>query len=519
MKKIILLIITIICFFNITVTTHAIIPSIITNNTNNDMTPSAIIDSEGTIYAVYASDREGNYDIFYQTSNDGGSTWSASTKITTSDADDFSPIIMQVFSGKYFIIYVSDSTGNKEVWSVTSNDGSSWSAPINITNSFENKMKPSIIQDISGKFWISWTVSVFGVGEGQVDKMQYMTSIDGATWSDISDFSINALKITNARLSEYSGTYGIVYESNGAIYYSSSSNGETWSASFLISLGTDNSEPMHIKDSTGKHHIIWTSTQNGNNDIYHSSSDTGTSWSAPSAITIHAASDASGYILQDTNDYFWFLFRSDRVTENRDIWFMKDTTIPVETEPPIDTCGDSVCSIGESCESCPSDCACTPPEPPNLCNGVVCPEKCEGTTKYKNGYCVGDGDCAYAVIVEKSEVCGYIDTSEPIPEIEENQTIDEFEDEDIGEMLDAMEDTDSKNAVSNTAVDEIKDTQTKKQEIASDAMDDTKETEEGKDNTGLIIISFVLLFFIIGIWLYTRSKNKTQELPVDEYYE
>ncbi|RLG15770.1 MAG: hypothetical protein DRN71_00480 [Candidatus Nanohalarchaeota archaeon] len=521
-KKQALAISTMILFLLITIdSTLAIIPEEITTDTNNDITPTAIEDSSNIIYVVYASNRNGNYNIFYQTSKDEGTTWSTPKKITNSN--ELHPSIIQDSGGEYTIIYTSDSTGNSEIWSVKSTDGQTWSTPHKITNSSENKMKPTIIQDSTGKYFIIWSISTFEEGKGQVDKIQYVTSTDGTTWSDTNFFSIDTITITDAKLSEYFGTYYLVYQNSGKIYYSSSNDAETWSTPTAISTGTDNTEPEYFIDYSGKHHIIWTSIADGNDNIHHRSSTDGTTWSPESPITIHTATDVSGHILQDKNRNYWIFFRSDR-TGNRNIWFMKDSSFPFETEAITESCGDNICSIDESCETCPTDCACGPTTPISPCKDIICSDKCKGTTKYANGYCVGNGECAYPTIIENSTECGHIEKNpkqSKEAQNEENKTSKEISETDI--LNKSPNETKENQDIHDKSTDQtvISDEEKKPEEHQHEKKDNANEEQDNKDHTLLTIFAIILIITILIIsiifYIYKKKQSESKDNNEENY--
>ena len=70
-------------------------------------------------------------------------------------------------------------------------------------------------------------------------------------------------------------------------------------------------------------------------------------------------------------------------------------------------CVDGVCETDSLIESNSPSCGYVPPDP---CEGIECPDFCDGTTRYFNGVCV-DGECTYDV-EEKSVDCGYIESIE-----------------------------------------------------------------------------------------------------------
>ena len=61
--------------------------------------PTASYGSSGS------SNRTGNADLWYKTRGNGGATWSADTRLTTSSADDYAPTITQAADGRLVVVW------------------------------------------------------------------------------------------------------------------------------------------------------------------------------------------------------------------------------------------------------------------------------------------------------------------------------------------------------------------------------------------------------------------------------
>ncbi len=132
---------------------------------------------------AFHSNRTGNLDIWGVQTSNVGQTWQSAFPITTNPAKDFSPSILiasppYYWSGiseknipvsgdaigknakpppHYVVAFVSNRTGNHEIFVTLSPDFYTWSQPIQLTNDPANDIDPCLINSPSGigLFWAS----------------------------------------------------------------------------------------------------------------------------------------------------------------------------------------------------------------------------------------------------------------------------------------------------------------------------------------------------------------------------
>jgi Neuraminidase (sialidase) len=89
-----------------------------------------------TVHVVWYDERDGNPEIYYKRSTDGGISWGADTRLTNINCDKYDPTI--VVSGSIVhIAWTDDRNGstNIEIYYKRSEDGgSTWGADTRLTN-------------------------------------------------------------------------------------------------------------------------------------------------------------------------------------------------------------------------------------------------------------------------------------------------------------------------------------------------------------------------------------------------
>jgi hypothetical protein len=93
---------------------------------NYQMMPSLATDNTGRIHAVWADDREGDWDIFYSNSTDNGVSWSPDTKVNKGDLEAYrgnATIAIDRSNNNIYIAWESAVSGDLDIYLANSTDG------------------------------------------------------------------------------------------------------------------------------------------------------------------------------------------------------------------------------------------------------------------------------------------------------------------------------------------------------------------------------------------------------------
>lgn len=89
----------------------------------------------GRLYLVWSDSRDGNSEIYFKKSTDGGSTWSNDQRLTNASGNSTEPALVLGDSGKIYLVWIDTRDGNSEVYfKYSEDDGVTWSADTRLTN-------------------------------------------------------------------------------------------------------------------------------------------------------------------------------------------------------------------------------------------------------------------------------------------------------------------------------------------------------------------------------------------------
>jgi len=130
----------------------------VTNDAANSRTPAIYVNHYivESVNLVWEDTRDGNSEIYYTRSSDGGNVFGAQLRVTNNSTSSVLPSI----SGSGYtsnIVWQENLDGNPEIYYIQNNNGA-WSGAVRLTNSSGNSQSPCIIRnnDFIGVTWYDY---------------------------------------------------------------------------------------------------------------------------------------------------------------------------------------------------------------------------------------------------------------------------------------------------------------------------------------------------------------------------
>jgi len=301
MKRIAILILAIGCFLFAQTAQAATWATIqrLTWNSGISECPAVAVDTAGTIYVVWHDNTSGNYEIYYKKSINGGATWTANQKITSTSGTSKNPAIAIDTGGNIHVVWQDSTPGNAEIYyKKSTTGGATWTANKRLTYTTGYSGSPAIAVNSSGHLHLFW----------------------------------------------HDNTPG-----NYEIYYKKSVNGgDTWAANLRLTFSAGVSEaPAFAVDSSDYLHLAWQDDTPGNTEIYYkSSTNGGAAWTANQRLTSTAGSSLVPAIAADTTGHLYVAWYDD-TTGNKEIYYKKGSTVSTTPITAYSSYDNTVCSSGD----------------------------------------------------------------------------------------------------------------------------------------------------------------------------
>ncbi|HOW25101.1 MAG TPA: exo-alpha-sialidase [Bacteroidales bacterium] len=263
----------------------------LTNNTS----PSedvCIAVSGSSVHIVWADQRDGNAEIYYKRSVDGGTSWGTDTRLTIAAGESSHPSVA-ISDNMVHVVWQDLRNSNEEIYYKSSTDmGNSWGADIRLTNTVNASEVPCIA--VSGiHVHVVWEEETSGDWTYEI---HYIHSSDGGnawdtdtrlTWDEAESLTPSiAASGDHIHVAWYDDRDG-----NDEIYYKRSDDGGLgWGEDTRLTNAFNVSYRPSVCTDGQNVHITWIDNRDGNNEIYYKkSSDNGNAWEADLRLTNNAA--------------------------------------------------------------------------------------------------------------------------------------------------------------------------------------------------------------------------------------
>ncbi len=243
----------------------------LTSDLGNSEHPSITVWGS-VLHVVWEDYRDGvNPEIYYKRSTDGGLTWGPDTRLTNSLGTSYHACVTASSSGVH-IVWEDERDGNPEIYYKRSTDGGlTWGADQRLTVNLPYSIDPSI--SASGLFLhVFW--SDFRDRNGEI---YYKRSADGGlSWgpdtrlTEASELSYLATSAVSATGSNIHLVWYDKRDGNPEIYYKRSRDrGQSWERDMRLTNDPAQSVKPFVAASGQAVHVVWEDDRDGNFEIYY----------------------------------------------------------------------------------------------------------------------------------------------------------------------------------------------------------------------------------------------------------
>jgi hypothetical protein len=306
----------------------------------HDSFAAQISSSGSNNYVVWADDRNGESDIYFNSSTNDGMIWQVSDiRLNIGDTPGASKAMHPQISSNgnnVYVVWYDARNGNSDIYFNYSTDsGVTWQAndirldrgdSPGVSNSWSPKISSS-----DNNVYVVWEDQRNGWGD-----IYFNYSTDGGVSWLVTDLRLNTGDIPGASGAwhpEISSNGSDVYvvwsdDRNGSfdIYFNySEDGGATWQTNDIRldtgdPLGANSSNSAQISSSGGNVYVVWRDRRNDSNDLYFNySADGGATWQA-SDIRIDTASNSFYPEISSSSNNVYAVWCDDR-NGNLDLYF------------------------------------------------------------------------------------------------------------------------------------------------------------------------------------------------------
>ncbi len=298
----------------------------LTNNTDESRYPSVSADGD-ILHLVWRDARDGNPEIYYKRSTDAGLTWGADKRLTA-DSGASLPPSMVISGSTVHVVWFDDRNGNYEIWYKSSPDnGSTWGADVQLTNNSFFSMQPTITA-FGNDVHVAWHDNRDGNSGSEI---YYKRSTDGGlTWEADKRLTSSTGESRYACLQVTPLVLHLVWNDQHTdawkVYYKRSTDrGVSWSRDTLINSIYGLSEFPNMVVSNEIVHLVWFDSRNSDWEIYSKRSfDQGITWTDDTRLS--TAPGTSWFPTIAASGYTVHAMWSDERDGNFEIYYTRDST-------------------------------------------------------------------------------------------------------------------------------------------------------------------------------------------------
>lgn len=303
------------------------IDSRLTNAPSLSWCPSACITGT-TVHVVWYDNRDGNNEIYYNRSTDAGVSWVQDIRLTNSSGYSGTPSLA-VSGSVLHLTWEDGRDGNNEIYYKRSTDiGLTWEPDIRLTNALQTSEFPSIAA--SG---LSVQICWDDRRDGNYEVYFKRSTDGGVSWEADK-------RLTNNILSQFYSCIGISGSKTHIVWYDnrfgfeeifykrSTDGGVTFGPDTRLTNTTSVSEYPNIAVNGNNVHIVWDDDRNNSaSDIYYKRSlDGGTTWESDLRLTTTPTTWRDFAAITVSGTELHVVWEDTRPGDGWEIYYMKNET-------------------------------------------------------------------------------------------------------------------------------------------------------------------------------------------------
>lgn len=243
--------------------------------------------SGSVVHVVWHDERDGNYEIYYKRSVDGGKNWGADTRLSNASASSDAASIA-VSGSNVYVVWEDERDRNYQIYYKLSTDGgASWGEETPLTKTYAQSENPCVSASGSDVH-VVWQDNRDGNYE-----MYYKRSTDGGLgWASDTRLTTGSSYSYLPSVSVSGSTVNVVWEDirDGRyenIYHKRSTDaGLSWDKDTLLTSPTADAHHASVSVSGALAYVVWFDNRDGNYEIYYKrSTDGGANWGADTRLT------------------------------------------------------------------------------------------------------------------------------------------------------------------------------------------------------------------------------------------
>ena len=266
-------------------------PINLSNNTGSSEHPQ-IAASGNNVYVTWDDDTPGIEDIFFAVSNNNGVSFGTPINISNSTGGSFLPQIAAVGNNVY-VTWEDTTPGNRDIFfAASNNNGTSFSTPINLSNTPGGSEHPQIAASGSNVY-VTWEDDL---PAGDKDIFFAVSNNNGVSFGTPINLSNNTGSSFIAQIAAVGNNVYVAWEDNtpgnrDIFFAASNNNGTSFGTPINLSNNTGGSSNPQIAASGSNVYVTWEDNTPGNLDIFFAASNNnGTSFGTP----INLSNDTGG---------------------------------------------------------------------------------------------------------------------------------------------------------------------------------------------------------------------------------